>query len=177
MTSLNDNDWYKLATTKKLTIADMLEVKEGEVLEFLVMDRNLWDVAADNNLHNVDHAPEIFFRANKATYKHHHDLKGVLTLYCDNDPIELENFEFHVEYKQDSWYPLRNGELPEADPQGIARFGFGKPKHWTEFSVDTGIGYRGPILLWSKVKDLPNINYKEMTDEEWDAMFPSRPNS
>lgn len=36
-----------------------------------------------------------------------------------------------------------------------------KPKyiHWTNFDENTRIGWRGPIMLWEKLFDLPMVHY------------------
>ncbi len=38
-----------------------------------------------------------------------------------------------------------------------------KPKHihWTEFPEDTRVGWRGPIMLWSELENLPQVYYKK----------------
>ena len=154
---LDVDDWDNEAYKYRLKIGDMVNLQKGDKLEFLVLDRNVYDKEEEVG----DYDPKTFFGYNKATYVHDKDLTGKLTLFCDHDPIELNNFEFHIEYKPLSWYPLNNGKLPKKDPQGFSTFNYAKPKSWTEFSMDTGIGYRGPILLWSKLDNLPKIRWDE----------------
>ena len=86
----------------------------------------------------VDHrsAFTIFkgVKGKRATFTRSDDLDtltGMLLEYMDSgDPLETKKFEFEVEYKSGSWYPLRDGYLPASDEQ-TERPLLGKRLHWS----------------------------------------------
>jgi hypothetical protein len=152
-------DWEQYSQGEHLTIEDVMNLNEGDKLHLLVMDRNLWDIVCcrENNLGNTLHPPAQFFRHNRATYTHIGDLKGTLVYHWGDGDSEEYDFEFDVEYMSHRWYPLKDGHLPARDPQGIAPFDYEEPKPWTDFPVNTRVGWRGPMMLWEKVIPYDNI--------------------
>ena len=83
------------------------------------------------------------------------------------DRIAQPDFEFDIEYKCHSWYPLKDGYLPARDPQGLGKFPWNRPQHWTAFPPTTRAGWRGHFVLWSRLKEMPNII--DLTDGDDDA--------
>ena len=66
---------------------------------------------------------------------------------------EFIKFEFHIEYKKGYWYPLKDGNLPHEDPQGIFDLSSIVRKKWTEYDENTKVGWRGPMLKWKFVEE------------------------
>ncbi len=165
-TVLETDDWALFAHKKHgLKITDISDMKPGDKVRVLILDRNVWDVAMrDKSKQNKIYKPADFFKDNFGTYTHEHDLSGQMIFHWEgNENFLDENFEFHVEYKDYNWYPLHSGYLPKEDNQGIfGDFGFGKDMFWTEFPNTTGIGYRGPMILESKLELLPDIIWKQI---------------
>ena len=177
MTSTLDyHEWNKLSRKYALTIKDILDLKPGERIKVLSMDRNVWDVALNNKIRGKSCKPQEFFNSNWAIYEHEEDLKGKYLLFsfeCGNDINENDldnaqldglcqpNFEFHLEYMNKSWYPLNEGYLPGSDPQGFSNFPWAsdQDQHWSSFPETTKVGYRGHFVLWSKLEEMPNIIY------------------
>jgi hypothetical protein len=77
---------------------------------------------------------------------------------------EFHDFEFHIQYDEHNWYPLRDGRLPKKDPQGLANFGASARREYTDFDKDTPIGWRGPMILWNKIDNLPDVFWEEEDD-------------
>jgi len=130
------------------------------------MDRNVWDCLTDCT-QGQSYKPLELLCDNWAIYIHEGDLRGKLVFWfdCKNDTEQIESdhsdepdFEFHIEYKKGHWYPLKDGYLPEYDPQGFAKFP-GEKQHWTSFPETTCVGWRGHCLLWSKLGEMPDIVY------------------
>jgi hypothetical protein len=69
-------DWDALATGHAIQIKDILEMKRGERLKVLVLDRNVWDIAFAQNPENMPKSPLEFFRENSAIYTHESGLMG-----------------------------------------------------------------------------------------------------
>ena len=112
----------------------------------------------------VDHrsAFTIFkgVKGKRATFTRSDDLDtltGMLLEYMDSgDPLETKKFEFEVEYKSGSWYPLRDGYLPASDEQ-TERPLLGKRLHWSALPKTTPIGWRGPMVLWENLENAPML--------------------
>jgi hypothetical protein len=166
---LKYSDWYNLASQKfALKISDIINLKHGEQLEVLILDRNVWDITLNpqTNIPNVNHDPETFFRYNRGTYVHNKDLSGELTMHW-KDKDSTDKFEFHLEYMPGKWYPLNNGVMP-GEEQGLP---WTEEQHWTKFPQTTKVGYRGPMILWSKLKEMPKIYWKEFEERYFKWIF------
>lgn len=151
-------DWKENVRNECLTINDILSLGKGEKIDVLIMDRNLSDWVCSVNEYNTLYKAENFFRTNKATYIHNHDLTGKI-IWEEGDLNSEQPFEFHIEYQKDHWYPLKNNFLPKEDPQKFAFFSYPEDKHYMDFNDKTRVGWRGPMLLWSKMKNQPDIYY------------------
>ena len=170
--SLNFDNWYETARNYFLTIKDVEKMKPDEKVDCLMLDRNVLDIAYELNKKNKPFRPEVFFRKNKITYTHKQNLEGnffeknssyiidkkTKKLKKINDDIIYDDW-FQIEYKKEHWYPLINGYLPAKDSQGFSKL-LGKKMHWTKFSKNTHIGWRGPFIKWSNLSKLPNIHYE-----------------
>jgi hypothetical protein len=136
------------------------------------MDRNVWDIALQDSIRGESFKPKDFFKSNWAIYIHEKNLRGKLVFsfeleedieYININNFDLNNicqtnFEFDIEYKHHYWYPLDNEYLPASDPQGFSQFPWTYQKqHWTSFPRETRVGWRGHMVLWSKLDELPNI--------------------
>jgi len=155
---LDLGSWTRKAKGQWLTIKDIQQLKTGDRLEVLLLDRNAAEtVAASGISPNKLHSATSFFKDNKAVYEHKKDLQGRLILFEPPGHLVLDPFEFHVEIdKTNNWYPLREGVLPAKDPQGFLKL-LGKKMSWKSMDPDTHVGYRGPMVAWSAVQTLPPL--------------------
>ena len=145
--------WIKKTTKKhQLTIRDVLKMKKGQKTKFLVLDRNISDSTYDLPDNKVM-APSTFFKTCWAVYTHDHDMHGTIKYEFQSKNEDPWPFNFEINYKDESWYPLDDtGTLS----RGIGRV-FGIKKSYKKFDKKTRVGYRGPMISWSKLKDLPKI--------------------
>ena len=61
-------------------------------------------------------------------------------------------------YQKNNWYPLNNnGKLGKKDRQGFADFKDKAGLHYSEFTKSTPLGFRGPMIKYSSLKDLPKV--------------------
>ena len=164
---LDYQQWDQLSYNKHaLTIKDIINLKKGQQIKVLTMDRNVWDCLTDCTK-GQSYPPEELLADSWAIYIHEENLRGKLVFWfeCENDQIEFTNeldqsdFEFHVEYEKGNWYPLKQGYLPANDPQGYSFFPWTEKKYWTEFDQMTPVGWRGHMILWSKLEEMPDIYY------------------
>ncbi len=152
-------DWEDQIRGEWLTIDDIMKLEPGDELELLALDRNVWDIACSINDEGKKYTAKHFFRNNKVLYTHETDLKGTLILYYNSDDYPIDEFEFDIEWEKGEWYPLVNGMLPKEDPQGFSKFPDGMTLDWKRYPVTTHIGYRGPMVKWKRMGDLPKIYY------------------
>lgn len=136
-----------------LTIADIIKLKKGDMLNILCFDRNIMDLVP-NVPNKVYHPNEFFVKAYQGTYIHEKDLSGqIMFPEFDSEPSP---FEFHLEYCYHSWYPLKNGKLiSQGDPCGVPeKF---NNKTWRSFSKTTRVGWRGPMVLKNQLDYFPHV--------------------
>src|SRR5690348_8858561 len=152
---MNYQEWDQLSYDKyALTIKDILNLKRGEQITVLTMDRNVWDCLTDC-VKGQSYKPTELLADSWAIYTHEENLRGKLLFWfeCDSSLEKTRsaqlglsenggskgglcpprNFEFHIEYKKGSWYPLENGYLPDSDPQGFSDFPWVEKQHWNSF--------------------------------------------
>lgn len=149
--------WYKKSRKYWLTIDDVMKLKPKEKVKLLLLDRNILD-NKEKFKAGILYKPEIYFKEDTAIYSKNtiNDLHGKIKYKWQKSTDDAYNFGFDIEYNDDNWYPLIDGVLPAADPQGYSKL-LGKEINWSEFPKKTHIGSRGPIILWKYVKNLPKI--------------------
>jgi hypothetical protein len=153
--ALEINNWYDNSRKYWLTIKDIEKLKPNNKLVVLPLHRNVYDGPITLYKENKSYKPESFFKYEKDVFIHSGDLNGIFLKYDknDNQPKGLD-----VEYKKDRWYPISNGYLPARDKQKVFKL-LDKKTHWTKFAKNTHVGFRGPLILWSNLKKLPNIYF------------------
>lgn len=153
------DEWIKQTKPHHLRIKDIMNLQIGQKLEVYHLDRNLIDcVENDSGLKpHITYPPERFLENSVATYTHNNELNGNIFFPEINQDME---FEFHIEFNKNHWYPLTNGRLPLTDDQGFSDFGEKSGWHWSQFPLDTRIGWRGPMIVTSKIKMLPKVYYE-----------------
>ena len=158
-----------------LSKQDVDGMDKGERLCLICLDRNVLDVACDKN--DPKRAIDVlrFFRHNIVTYTNHKAPFGYLSgESLGTSHASLQPFVFEVNYNPPyAWYPLSNdGTLPVFDPQMLPYFrnrlhSGQRPKPWSNFSNETLVGWRGPMLPLSRIESLPPLLKKVWFDPEW----------
>jgi len=139
---LEYDQWYKLAYKKhKLQIKDILKLKPGDTLDLLIFDDN-WKkkilISSFEKEKNKIYSPSDFFEYNFGTYIHSYGLTGILILHEMDIDVLVEQFEFYVESDDHTWNLLDD-------------------VHWCYLPINTGIGYKGPMIQTSSLNILPNV--------------------
>lgn len=177
-------EWLEHVHPACLTIADILALKPGDRLHVLPMHRNLCDHVYPQfePARPAQPAPLFFAGRDGAVYVHEEGLRGRIEWHWDTERKYVDKpFEFEIEYQPDHWYPLTDGELPPNDPlsdtdlPGARVDGWNSVpettppsgeselpwsiagRHWTSFPENTRVGWRGPMILWSKLDDQPPV--------------------
>lgn len=164
-------DWIRETKIYHLRIIDVMNLRPGQQIKVLVMDRNLYDIVCKDGTGNTLFPAEEFFKSNTAVYTHSYDMKGTIKYSWQDEPCNRNDpeckdpypFEFEIEYAPRSWYPLTDNCLPARDPQEIALFDHDEPKRWTDFPQNTRVGWRGPMMKWEDVVVQENVFWHDET--------------
>ena len=159
--------WLIIMEDKHITIKDIIKMNIGESKKLLCLDRNFYDFI--NNTNKPINAKDFFKYNYIVEYTHKNNLKGTLKYLGDWSDNKPQMFNFDLEYIKNHWYPLNNdGNLPINDLQGFAKFPWSKdkikPVSWKDYSTNTRVGWRGPMILWEDVCNSPKIIFKESCD-------------
>lgn len=160
--ALEENEWLQLANTKFLTIGDFKKMKKNSVHKFALFDRNLTDVTHDNTLHKIYEPKDFFKKCYKSIYTHYDGLFGEIIDTWGNHSKQISRIDYwQIFVKEiDCWHVLTEGCIraifPYIDyPPGI------EGKKWNEFSDDTLVGWRGPMMYESDLEKMPSIFINE----------------
>lgn len=149
---------------KHLTLADIKKLQVGEKLDVVIWDGN-WEEYWSSAENLKPYSAEEFFKFNRHQLTYKGDMKWDIHFNFG------ETFEHPVHLNTDHlqtfsrWCKVdeKDGKIhitSEYLPQGMSEIpSIWKPKHihWTEFPDTTRVGWRGPIMLWSKLKDCPSV--------------------
>ncbi|AYV75426.1 MAG: hypothetical protein Terrestrivirus1_300 [Terrestrivirus sp.] len=137
-----------------LTIRDVKLMSVGDVIDVVIWDKNfeeywIWEHAEEKTYYD----PCVFFKSNRCKLTYKGDMQW--DIYFDfgdtfTHPVHLDVSSLQTDW---TWYPI-----DELDGK-IHSDWTTKHIHWTEFPDTTRVGWRGPIMLWDKLKDLPQIYY------------------
>ena len=162
--SLSLEKWIERMKPQYLTIGDINKMRKGDTNKFLCIDRNVYDLASKND--NIPKAPTLFFENNYiVNYTHDTDLKGHVKFECLASKEKYKLFEFHIEYINKHWYPLKDGMLPNHDAQNIFHHvptlnNENLIRNWKDYPITTHIGWRGPMIPWNCLEKAPMVYYK-----------------
>jgi hypothetical protein len=151
--------WIQYYQEKWLTIKQVKEFPLNKKIKLLLLDRNIYD-DKDAFKEGKLYKPTSFFKKNYAWYwkTDNNNLKGKIKYPWQDKSEQPYDFDFHIEYKMNEWYPLTDGILPAKDKQKIFTL-LNKKMSFTEFPENTPLGMRGPIIIWNEIKDLEKVYY------------------
>lgn len=159
-------DWIDANSKHYLTIEEVLKFG-NKPFKVLVMDRNMCDSFYNNygfdndtkdlKKFSIPRDCVDLFKYNFATItlKDGLNSKGTAVFHWKSKDYERD-FEFDISLK-DFYYPLTNGKLPEYDVDGFFDLGENAGKSWKDFPKKTNLGWRGPMILYSKLHGLPKV--------------------
>lgn len=160
-------DFIKQTIPQHLTIADVKKLKVGDTIDVVIWDRNfeeswIWDNATPQQ----PYRPEIFFQENHQKITYLGNMSWLIRFNWGEDiehPIHLDVSALQTYWK---WCPLEDGYINIVEE--IIKEGETLPshwcpthKHWTEFPETTRVGWRGPIMLWKYMAQLPAVYYSD----------------
>jgi len=167
--SLEMYDFIELCKDKHLTINDILNLSIGDELDVIIWDRNfeeswIWNKAELNKLYDA----QEFFKDQRATLIYKGNMEWTIA-FCWGESFDhpihlnvehLETYWTWMGIKNDGMIHIEN-EIIDKDsriPDGWRE----KHIHWTNFPKSARAGWRGPIMLWNKLKELPKVYYVEV---------------
>jgi hypothetical protein len=144
-----------------LTIQNILNLSNGDSIEIFFMDRNVMDISCDKeyNEENIPIKPSHFFRnCNYITFTKKEGIIGDWDWHCTllTKKLTYKEREFDIDLG-DFWYPLKNNKVPESNEYDLFDLSKYSGKHYSEFSPDTRIGWRGEMMLKENMDKCPNV--------------------
>jgi hypothetical protein len=146
--------WLANMADKYVTIADILDLKLGQTVKFLCIDRNFGD-SFNGDMDAEPKSLDCFEYNNILLYKYDKDLLGLGRF--ENEDVEIDGyceFPFDLNYRDGCWFPLDNkGFLPEhlADETDSLDY--------REYPKTTRIGFRGPMIKWTDVVESLKVKF------------------
>lgn len=161
--ALDFQEWIRRAEKSYLRIRDIMNLRSGAKIKVLLLDRNTSDVTNQKQVNPSDTPtrPCKFFKTHYAIYTHKKVLSGTMMHSWQKKTDRPYDFEWDVEYLHNQWYPLTNGLLPALDMDFYKPLIDGRPRHWTELPDAMPVGWRGPAILWSMLKNLASVYWHE----------------
>ncbi len=164
--------FLEIAKPYHLTLGEIKQFPVGHKFEVVSWDRNyeeawIWNEAIPMQVYES----EVFFAWNRCTVTY----KGAMEWTIKN--ID-GSFDHKVEIDVSNldacwtWWPLNeNGYLDinnEPLTKGQEILSHWKPKHlhWSELPGTTRVGWRGPMMYWEYLKDMPLVYYDKNAIED-----------
>lgn len=151
---------YEDSLRYHMTIKDIVDIPVGEKTEIFFMDRNILDLIEDNKKYIPILPSEFFSKCYFITFTKIDN--GIRGTWLWNTYSDIGNCPEHREFDIDLgsfWYPLKNDKVPLNDEQGNIRFGKNAGKHYSAFSDNTRLGWRGPMMLKENMDKCSSIIY------------------
>ncbi len=148
---------------KHLKLSDIHNLNVGDILDVVIWDRNfeeywIWDNAKCNKLYK----PIEFFKENRCLLNYLGDYKWDITFpYGETirHPVHLEVTSLKTNWK---WMHIEDGEIHIKNE--VVSINEKIPNGWkaihkpiTEVSNETRVGWRGPMIMWNELENLPDV--------------------
>jgi len=150
---MNQIDWLNNESVPyHLTIKDVLSFPIGKPVNLFLMCRNVLDFTHFNEK-NVSKKPSDFFKkCYKLEFIRTEGLKG---FWNWENNLEIKEREFDILLENiKSWCPLKNNIIHGHDLFSVGEY---EGKHYLDFSENTKLGWRGPMMFQCQMDELPNV--------------------
>lgn len=152
--------FIKSCKSAHLTLGDVKKLNVGDQLDVVIWDRNFedyWIYGQAEKGRNYN--PQDFFKYNhcKIIYQGNMEWDIDFSFAVYRHCIELDTSSLNIRW---GWMPIENGniETDEWIPSGNETIDSkDKDLHWTTFPDTTRVGWRGPIMLWDKLKNMSQV--------------------
>ncbi len=154
-----------------LTKADVEKLQPGDRLDVVIWDRNFEEYWIWQQPVHTPYPPEIFFAANRNSLIYRGDYEWDIEFNHGETirhPIHVSLAGLNTSW---TWSPLDNDKMIHVTNYVKTKGQKGPPEGWgpihkhiSEFSPSTRMGWRGPIMLWSRLVDLGEVFYHENFD-------------
>ena len=149
-------DYMDVQTRRKhLTIGDLLRLEVGTAAPVVTFDRNVLDMHPASEPSRS--AKLFFYRPREHTILFRSPELGFLQ-WTDGKTKSVHALE--LEYKPNMWHPLHETGVIHMDEWERTIFGLTPNevqalarKHWSQYTPQTRIGWRGPMILLSDLDD------------------------
>lgn len=153
--------WVDVHRPMHLTVGDLRRMKKGKVYDCVNFHRNFPDYIWDTHEELTVFRASYLFANYRAKIKYLGDAKWSYT-HAYGETFEY-NVHIDVSPFQDAitWAPLEDDGYLRMIPHKGSKL----PKivkHWTKFSDNTRIGWRGPMMWWKDLKERPPVYYHDI---------------
>lgn len=151
---------------KHLTLGDVKQMSPGVTIDVVIWDRNyeeywIWDNAEDKK----EYDPEEFFEQNRHQITYLGNMKWDIKFPFGETiahPIHLDTSSLQTNWRwvaveEDGFIHITTEVVNEGEE--IPSHWEPKHMHWSEFPDTTIVGWRGPIMLWDNLKNMPQVYY------------------
>ena len=132
----------------------------GDTIDVVIWDRNfeenwIWNKAENMKLYD----PEVFFKSNRHKLTYKGDMIWDITFPFGKTithPIHIDISNIQTDWK---WCVIDGTDGEIHITHKVDGTAVDKPIHinWSDFPENTRVGWRGPIMLWSELKKLPQV--------------------
>lgn len=178
--ALELSEWIDKTKEFHFNVGKLKEMKEGDQVLFLCLDRNVNDLYS-HNMGKDPMKPNEFFLTKAGFVKGYQarisvsgepNSRYMLTFMFDNMNREQINDSvqpLHVEYETGKWYPLNDAGLlgHSFEDRTPPLHMWDKP--WDSFPNETRLGWRGPMINMRDISQLPDVYFpstKELKETE-----------
>jgi hypothetical protein len=164
--SLNMHQFIDYTINDHLTIADIKNMKIGEELDVVIWNENFEENGIINNMEQyLEYEPWEFFKWNHHKIIYRGNMIWIIKFQNGNSlrcPVYLGIWNIDLPLR---WYPIRDKCINleyHITPEGITKKKEVIPRYinYTRLIGTTRAGWKGPIMLWDKLKKYPLV-YRE----------------
>ena len=166
-------DFITKSQLHHLTIEDIVKMSPGDKIDVIIWDANweeywIWDNAEPGK--NYD--PQSFFKENRHQITYLGNMEWNIHFNFGDTFRHPVHIITSISDKNWWWSEIVNGSV-HTENQGLT-CPHGKsltqknPKRseWTQLPHTTRVGWRGPMMLWNKLVEMPQVYYNENADED-----------
>ena len=134
-----------------VTKSDIDNLGANEEVKILFIDQHVFDLAESRG-DAGSLRPEDFFRSHYwCIFRKSEGMSGWARFMCES---RFRAFEFHVEYRPGYWCQLSHGRLPS---HIVGNTGEQPRLKIEDYPGTIRVGWRGPSVRWTSLKDMPNV--------------------
>ena len=168
-------EWIDKHKTLHLTINDVNKLSVGDKLDVVLFDRNVEEYGIWDKLkRETPYDPQDFFKWNRAILVYKGGENRSWDIHFSFGETHEHPAHINVEHLPTNWHwtalekdgyvHITNNILNTGET--LVDYPDHHPIHlqWEDFSGDTTVGWRGPIMLWKDLRDKPKVYCRRLIE-------------